>query len=55
MIAALGFVFILMGAILILTTYTGSTGQVLGAIFGAGTGTPAPAGTGTSTRTGTPA
>lgn len=33
MIAAVGFVFILAGVVLILTTATGTTGQVIGAVF----------------------
>lgn len=50
MIAALGFLLMLVGAVLILTTYTGTTGQVLGSILGSGGGaspsTPAATATG---------
>lgn len=33
MVAAIGFLFILAGVVLILTTATGTTGQVIGAVF----------------------
>ena len=47
MVAGLGVLFILVGVVLIVTTYTGTTGQVLESIFGS---TPAP----TTTRVGGP-
>lgn len=34
MVGALGFLFIVAGGVLILTTYTGSTGQVITAVLG---------------------
>lgn len=52
MVAAVGFLFILAGGILILTTVTGTTGQVLGAVFSSGT--PAATGTASTTSTTTP-